>query len=109
MGRWLVSPNGLYKLGIDASLRLLILSVYNDINILWTPELGINAERAGRTLMMSPSGNLELKPAQDEPVIWSTNTSGNPGAVAALCDDCVFKVLDYNNSSIWSKSRLIDS
>jgi hypothetical protein len=58
---------------------------------------------AGAYLVMQTDGNLVLYPPNRGSAIWSSNTGGNPGAIAQLGSNGQLAVYNSNGQLIWSE------
>ncbi|MGV9008906.1 hypothetical protein [Brevundimonas sp.] len=91
----LTSLNGLYSLTFETSGNLVVAGSGGP---LWTSCTG---QGRATFLRVLSNGDLALH-GTDFATIWSTGTSGNPGAVLTLRNDGVAEIKDAGGVSLWT-------
>ena len=97
-GQSIVSNNGTYILKVSNGLVFLDNQLTGQR--LWGPKGRLLQPNA--ILTMQRDGNLVFSEGNPLSVVWSSGTSGYPGAYAVLCDNGNLVIYDVNNEPIWS-------
>jgi hypothetical protein len=95
-GEFKPSPSGYFKIGIENSGELVVIDTRSDT------ETWRSGKTDGQTCIMQQDGNLVVRNA-DSVAIWTTGTSGHPGARLTIDDTGVASIM-LGTAEIWNLS-----
>ncbi|MEI8318734.1 MAG: DUF6531 domain-containing protein, partial [Planctomycetia bacterium] len=94
-GSSLYSPNGAYRLSVEANGRL---TLYQNSTAIWTNN--VNVSSTDTKLLFQQDGNLSV--TTGAAVVWRTSVGNYPGSRLCVQDDGNVVIYSAQNTALWS-------